>query len=154
VTSSLRRALARLLVPAVLLVLVPTLWAGPASATSAPTERRANYLWAHSNELRRSYGLPSLQPLAPVMSRARALAANLAARRVLQHSDLRQVSPAWTAVGENIGRSSTIQDVTARLFASPHHRENILNGMYTRTGVGTAQAGDGTIYVVQLFWRG
>ena len=151
-TFSLRRAIARLLVPLVLLP-APLLWAGPASA-SVPQERQANYLWARSNELRRSYGLPSLKPLDPIMSRARGLAANLAARRVLQHSDLQQVSPAWTAVGENIGRSSSVQDVTARLFASPHHRDNILDRRFTRTGVGTARAGDGTLYVVQLFWRG
>lgn len=153
-TRSFPRARARLLVVLFLLAAIPLAGAGGAEAAAAPAERRANYLWARSNELRRSQGLRTLKPLDPVMSRARRLAARLAARGVLEHSDLRQIAPAWTAAGENIGRSGNVQDVTARLFRSPSHRHNILDARFTHTGVGTARSGNGTVYVVQLFWRG
>lgn len=153
-TRSLSRALARLLVVLFVLAAVPLSGAQAADAATPPGEPRANYLWARSNELRDSQGLRTLKPLDPVMSRARRLAARLAARGVLEHSDLRDIAPSWTAAGENIGRSGDVRDVTARLFRSPSHRQNILDARFTHTGVGTARSGNGTVYVVQLFWRG
>lgn len=148
------RALARLLVVLFILAAVPLSGAGTAEAATAPDEPQANYLWARSNELRRSHGLRMLRTLDPVMARARRLAARLAARGVLQHSNLYEIAPSWTAAGENLGRSANVQDVTTRLFRSPDHRHNILDGRFTHTGVGTARSGNGTVYVVQLFWRG
>jgi uncharacterized protein YkwD len=38
-------------------------------------------------------------------------------------------------------------------MASPGHRANILDGKFTRTGVGVAVDADGTVYVTQVFLR-
>ena len=150
--STLSRALARLLAPLLVVLATLTFVAPPASA-SVPTERQANYLWAASNQLRSHYGEPTLKPLGPLMERARRWAVHMAQLGRLEHSDITTVTPQWTVVGENVGRSSTVEDVTRRLFASPEHRENILDRRFTHTGVGTIRS-NGTLYVVQLFWRG
>ncbi len=149
--STLLRALARLLAP--VLVVAVFAWTAPAASAAVPAERQANYLWAASNQLRSDYGERSLKPLEPLMARARRWAVHMAQLGRLEHSDITTVTPQWTVVGENVGRSSTVQDVTRRLFASPEHRENILDRRFTHTGVGTVRA-NGTLYVVQLFWRG
>ena len=127
-------------------------WNPPADAP--PSERQANYLWAKSNELRVDNGRRSLKPMDELMARARAWAAHMAEKGELEHSDIRTIEPRWTVVGENVGRSRTIEDVTARLFASPSHRRNILDARFTHTGVGTVRRSDGVLYVAQVFWRG
>jgi uncharacterized protein YkwD len=119
-----------------------------------PYNSQEQYLFNNTNELRREQGVNALGGMDQLTARARTLARGLAARRTLAHSDLHQLGVRWTAAAENVGRSSTIEDVYARLAASPSHRANMVNSTYTRTGVGTARAGDGTVYVVQLFWRG
>lgn len=127
-------------------------WDPPADA--APTERQANYLWAKSNELRADNDERTLKPMDELMDRARSWSAHMASKGGLEHSDIRTIKPRWTVVGENVGRSDTIEDVTARLFASPSHRKNILDRRFTHTGVGTNRRHDGVLYVAQVFWRG
>jgi uncharacterized protein YkwD len=119
-----------------------------------PYNSQEQYLFNKTNELRRDQGVNALGGMDQLTARARTLAGGLAARRTLAHSDLHQLGVAWTAAAENVGRSSSIEDVYARLADSPSHRANMVNPAYTRTGVGTARGKDGSVYVVQLFWRG
>lgn len=66
-----------------------------------------------------------------------------------------QVSYDFVYAGENLAIHFTdSDDVIDAWMNSPLHRENIMNGNYTETGVGTAHGayqGYQTVYVVQLF---
>jgi uncharacterized protein YkwD len=61
----------------------------------------------------------------------------------------------WKAVGENIAYNQGFDDPVAfaveRWMLSATHRSNILNAMYTRSGLGIARAADGTIFFTQVF---
>lgn len=66
-----------------------------------------------------------------------------------------QVSYNYVYAGENLAVHFTdSSDVVDAWMKSPTHRENIMNGLYSEIGVGTAKGeykGSPTIYVVQLF---
>ena len=118
-----------------------------------PLSGQENHLFARTNELRRQHGLPALTQHDHLVRDARVRAQSLAARGVLAHSDLNTLSTSWSAAAENVGRSSSVEDITNRLIASSTHRANMLSGKYTHSGVGVAKAKDGTVYAVQLFLR-
>ena len=143
--SPVARLLARLVVGVVLVVSL---------TAAAPPNDHERYVLDRTNWDRGTEGVAPLALKDMLTDRARAWAADLARRGTLQHSDLRTIQPGWTEVGENVGRSTSVEDVMRRLEASPSHRRNLLAGKYTRIGIGTARAADGNIYVVQVFWRG
>lgn len=119
-----------------------------------PYNSQEQYLFNQTNALRHSQGINAMGGMDQLTQRARDLAQGLAVRGTLVHSDLHAMGVRWTAAGENIGRGSSIEQVYSLLAASPEHRANMLNPIYTNTGVGTARSKDGSVYVVQLFWRG
>ncbi|MBD0373030.1 MAG: CAP domain-containing protein [Pyrinomonadaceae bacterium] len=61
----------------------------------------------------------------------------------------------WRVLGENIAFNQGFDDPSAfavqRWMGSSKHRANILNGQFTRTGIGVARAADGSIYFTQVF---
>lgn len=61
----------------------------------------------------------------------------------------------WRVLGENIAFNQGFNDPSAfaveRWMGSSKHRANILNGQFTRTGIGVARAADGSIYFTQVF---
>jgi uncharacterized protein YkwD len=61
----------------------------------------------------------------------------------------------WRVLGENIAYNQGFDDPSAfaveRWMGSSKHRANILNRQFTRTGIGVARAGDGSIYFTQVF---
>lgn len=118
-----------------------------------PLNSQESYLLKSTNDLRSSSGLKPLYEYEPLTTKARAWAATLAAEGQLAHEDLHALGVTWTEAAENVGRSSSIEDVAARLAASPEHRANMLNPDYVLTGVGTARAKDGSVYAVELFLR-
>ena len=111
-------------------------------------------LFAKTNDLRTDHGLPVLPQQEPLVDQARQWAKAMAMRAELSHSDPHTWNVAWTAVAENVGVSTSIDDMFARLEASPTHRDNMLSTQYTHMAVGAAKGKDGRIYAVQLFWRG
>ena len=119
-----------------------------------PFNSQEQYLYDATNKLRYDHGVPAIPGHDALTQRARELAAGLAAKGRLGHSDLRQLGVSWTAAAENVGRSSSIEDIYRLLAESPSHRENMLNPSFTFMSVGTARAKDGTVYAVQLFMRG
>ena len=123
-------------------------------SSCVPFNSQEEYLFNKTNQLRRTEGVNAMGGMDELTERARVLARGLAARGRLGHSDLQQLGVRWTAAAENVARSHSIEDVYQRLAASPAHRQNMVNPTYVRTGIGTARAKDGSIYVVQLFWRG
>lgn len=118
-----------------------------------PFNSQEEHLFNKTNQLRRDHGVNAMGGMDELTVRARELAGSLAARGQLAHSDLKQLGVSWTAAAENVARSSSIEDIYHRLAASPPHRANMIDAKYTRTGVGTARAKDGSVYAVQLFIR-
>jgi uncharacterized protein YkwD len=61
----------------------------------------------------------------------------------------------WRVLGENIAFNQGFDDPSGlavqRWMNSSKHRSNILNGQFTRTGIGAARAADGSIYFTQVF---
>lgn len=61
----------------------------------------------------------------------------------------------WRKIGENLfftGGIDQFEEFAVRgWMRSPTHRRNILDRSWTATGVGIAKAGDGSIYITQVF---
>ena len=147
--SSITRASAR---PLVRLVLAGLLIAVLASCR--PMNSSEATLFVATNNLRESHGLGALAQQEQLVDVARDWAGALAAQGTLAHSDPDAWNVGWTAVAENLGVSGSIDDIIARLQASPDHLDNMLSTQYTHMAVGAAKGKDGRIYAVQLFWRG
>ena len=146
---SLSRASAR---PLARLVLAGLLVAMLASCR--PMSSSEANLFVATNDLREDHGLPALAQQEPLVDQARSWARALAAKGELEHSDPTQWNVAWTAVAENVGASSTMDEIVESLEASPDHLHNMLSTKYTHQAVGAARGKDGRIYAVQLFWHG
>jgi uncharacterized protein YkwD len=147
--ASLSRASSRPLARLVLAGLVLALL-----ASCRPMNSSETHLFVATNDLRREHGLPELAQQEALVDQARQWAAALAAKGALEHSDPYSWNVQWTAVAENVGTSSTMDDIVARLEASDAHRNNMLSTKYTHMAVGTTRGKDGRLYAVQLFWRG
>ena len=138
-----RRLAAALLVSAVLVAAAPQ----SAQAATRPTERRFTKL---VNGTRQAASLGSLQLSDGLSAAARKHTKHMIAQGELYHSDLeRLLGPGITAVGENVGYGSSLDELLKAFLASPPHAENLLGG-YERTGVGIVKA-DGRIWITQVF---
>ncbi len=97
---------------------------------------------------------------------ARAHAAELAARGVLDHAGaspetrtladrLVRAGVPYTSVGENLaferGFADPVETVVQGWLDSPPHRANLLNPEFDRVGYGSARDASGARYVVQVF---
>jgi uncharacterized protein YkwD len=120
-------------------------------AACTPLNSQEAYLLGATNKLRTENGMRPVYEYEPLTAKARSWANRLAAQGRLAHEDLHELGVAWTMAAENVGRSGSIEDVAARLAASPSHRANMLNRSYLLTGIGTARGKDGSVYAVQLF---
>lgn len=116
------------------------------------------------NEVRVERGLAALaiyQPLVPV---ALAHSEDMASRDYFAHrspegrlarSRIDEGGIRTNASAENLfkcrGVDDPLRSAVDGWMSSKGHRENILNGDFTHTGVGVAVADDGTIYFTQLF---
>jgi uncharacterized protein YkwD len=151
--ASLTRASARPLARPLARLLVIGLFVGLLTSCRPMNSSEAN-LFVATNDLRASQGLPALAQQEALLDTARSWAQAMAARGSLSHSDPYSWNVRWTAVAENVGVSSSMDDIVQRLEASPEHRANMLSTKYSHQAVGTARGRDGRIYAVQLFWRG
>ena len=138
-----RRLSAALLVSAVLIAAAPQ----SAQAAARPIERRfANMI----NETRSTATLGSLKLSDRLSEVARKHSSRMAAHGELYHSNLeRLLTTSIDAVGENVGRGGSLDDLLNAFMASPPHAENIL-GSYQKTGVGIVKS-DGQIWITQVF---
>ena len=58
----------------------------------------------------------------------------------------------WTKVGENVGRGQTVASLTSAFMASPTHRANIMDPLYTHVGIAVYKhPSDGRIYTTHRF---
>lgn len=61
----------------------------------------------------------------------------------------------WRSLAENIALNQGYDDPVSlavdQWMHSPGHRENILRGIFTHSGIGIARAADGRVYITQVF---
>ena len=130
----------------------------------APTsmEQRAFEL---INAQRRARGESPLVWDAELTRMARLHSENMAARNFFAHTDPQGQNVAmrastqgvtgWRAIAENIAYNSGYDDPAAfaveRWTVSVKHRENMLRGSFTHSGIGVARAADGRVFFTQVF---
>ncbi|MBI4910527.1 MAG: putative Ig domain-containing protein [Acidobacteria bacterium] len=113
------------------------------------------------NRERRSRGLNKLEWDDRVAGAARNHSRNMARRKFFSHEDpvagdmrkrLRAAGVEWTACAENLyeeSRVASARSVVRAWMNSAGHRQNLLNGRYTHTGVGVRV--EGRTIVTELF---
>lgn len=61
----------------------------------------------------------------------------------------------WSGIGENIafsqGYKNSVEIAVQDWTNSQHHKENLLNKKWTRSGIGIAQTPEGKFYITQVF---
>lgn len=114
-------------------------------APTATIEDLETALIRATNADRRDHALAELQPDACLHGAAREWAEHLAQGTELVHRseaglDLgsevdRRCPGRWEAVGENLGRGPSVDEIQQAFMGSPTHRANILGVDYTHIGV-------------------
>jgi len=154
-----RRHIARLAVAVLLAVLSATLVASsPSGATTTPdldpvaaASDLEVELLAAINADRAAAGLPALTPIGDLSRVARQHSGRMADGTDLHHNpDLGDGIRHWRRVGENVGRSPSIDAVHAAFMASPSHAENILDPGFTEIGIAVDERAD-ALWVTQVF---
>ncbi len=120
------------------------------------------------NQVRKRAGLAELKLSGRLAVAARGHSYDMALRHYFAHESADGVSPeqrirgsgiAYAEMGENIymeeypNREGMPERAIEGWLGSPAHRKNMLSPKFTATGVGTAHAADGSIYVTQDFIR-
>lgn len=148
------------------LVLTAATWAAPATlgsptatGTAAGSYRTASSSFESkvlywTNVKRRAHGLRPLRAGSCVEGYAASWVWHLAVTSSFYHQRLGPILAGCAArrTGENIAWGNVSARTTvARWMRSPLHRKNLLNGSFTRLGVGAAYASGGRLYTVQDF---
>jgi uncharacterized protein YkwD len=108
------------------------------------------------NASRRSAGKPAVTANEQAATKAQNWAAHMASTGVVEHTGggsrvNTSGLPKWCAVGENVGKGTSIDNLHAAWMRSSPHKANIL-GNYNRVGTGVVRKGD-VVYGVQIFYR-
>ncbi len=116
------------------------------------------------NAVRAQHGLIALQRDGAIDAVARAHSRDMATRQFFAHETPEGLTPPdrlaqggvtyITLAGENVGltnRNDPNGEIVQSWLASPVHRQNLLAPMFNRTGIGIAQAPNGTLYYTQLY---
>jgi uncharacterized protein YkwD len=136
--------------------------ASSASVSVTSDERRAFEL---VNAERRARGESALVWDAELTRMARQHSENMARRNFFNHTGpdgqgLRERSRSngivgFRALAENLAYNKGFADAASCAVVgwmhSQGHRDNILNGDFTRSGIGVARAADGRVYITQVF---
>jgi uncharacterized protein YkwD len=125
--------------------------AGPTAASIAG---RRSYLVGHIQSARAAHGLRAYSERATLDQIAQNWARWMANHHSVQHNpSLSSQVHDWSALGENVGRASTVRRVHYLFMHSAPHRANILSRTFGRVGVGSARGTDGRVYVDEVFKR-
>lgn len=137
--------------------------AAPAAAVSVTSEERR--VFDLVNAERRSRGQSALVWDAELTRMARVHSENMARQSFFNHKGpdgqgLRERSRAsgvsgFKALAENLAYYKGFADVASSAVVgwmhSDGHRDNMLNGEFTSSGIGVARAADGRVYITQVF---
>ena len=136
--------------------------ASPAAVSATSEERRVFDL---VNAERRARGESALVWDAELTRMARVHSQNMARQSFFNHhgpdgQGLRERSRAsgvggFKAMAENLAYNKGFADAASCAVTgwmhSDGHRDNMLNGEFTRSGIGVARAADGRVYITQVF---
>jgi uncharacterized protein YkwD len=135
--------------------------AGPSGRDLQDYARR---IFNRANELRVIRGAPALEWSERVAACAREQCARKEKLRFKGHEDperggvserLNAAGIGWAQCAENIfqirGYDDPVNFAIVFWWYSPGHQANMLNPEYVQTGVGVAEAEDGTFFVTQIF---
>jgi uncharacterized protein YkwD len=127
-------------------------WVSPAGAAEEAAESQFVSL---TNGARSGAGLRGLGVDGELLGIARRWSAHMAANNQLAHNPnlSREVTQDWAKLGENVGVGDNPQQIHDAFMNSPAHRANILDGAFTRVGIGVARGGDGRMWVTEVFMR-
>jgi uncharacterized protein YkwD len=118
------------------------------SAACSPDEANA---FVSVNSFRDANHVPMLGWNESVYAKAVAWSSHMADEGTLSHSTLSDGVPAgWTHLGENVAYASSVEGAMAALEASPPHRANLLNPVFTTAAIGIVQR-DGRFWVTEVF---
>ncbi|HEX9774223.1 MAG TPA: CAP domain-containing protein [Actinomycetota bacterium] len=108
---------------------------------------------ALTNDARADRGKGTLTENADLTRIAREHSERMAADGELYHNEsLGDEVSGWSKLGENVGCGEDAASIHAAFMASDGHRHNILDGNFTRIGVGVVQDGS-TLWVTEIFMR-
>lgn len=149
---------------AALAVLAPMVGAAGRDGGDRRLAAYENALHHSVNEVRRGHGMIELRRDPAIDEVARAHSGDMVARRYFAHETPEGWTPPdrlarggitnITLAGENVGltnRDDPNAEIIRGWLASPMHRRNLLAPMFNATGIGVAQAADGTLYYTQLY---
>jgi uncharacterized protein YkwD len=107
------------------------------------------------NEARRAHGLAPLRSRKDLRTIAIRWSARMAAMEKIWHNrKLRNQVFGWWRLGENVGwAAGSVEYLHQAFLASPEHRRNILDPLFTSIGVAETVSADGRIFVVEDFGR-
>ena len=132
----------------------PTRAPAVVAAVAAPSTPVADeqVFVADANAARARVGLPPLGIDAQLTAAARRWSTGMAAAGAISHDQDLAASAGqpWSTLGENVGVGPSAAPVSAALLASPGHYANIVNGDFTRIGVGVVWTHDA--YGRDLLW--
>jgi uncharacterized protein YkwD len=87
-------------------------------------------------------------------AKARAWAQHMADSNTVSHSQLAAgVSAGWSALGENVGAGSSVDQVHEAFLNSAEHRKAILSRSYDSMGIGVVEK-NGQVWVVEVYRGG
>ncbi len=142
------------ILPVTVLALVAALTAmlvAPSPSSAAPASHLEIEVVAAMNADRAADGLTPLRLSDDLTTVARRQSDRMAEARVLHHNpELGDHVDRWRKVGENVGRSSSVDAVHGAFMASPSHAANIADADFTEVGIGVVVR-DGTLWVTQGF---
>jgi uncharacterized protein YkwD len=107
------------------------------------------------NQSRKAHGLAPLSTRKDLRTVAARWSARMAAKEKIWHNrDLRYQTSGWWRLGENVGwAAGSVEYLHQAFLASPEHRRNILDPLFTSVGVAETVSADGRIFVVEDFGR-
>lgn len=135
-----------------------------AASAEADLKELAPQIFARINVLRARVNAPPLAWDSALAREARRESEDMARLGFFSHVNpergdlgarLREVGIRWWRCAENILRENRFDDPVSvaevEWWYSLPHRENLVNPVYTRTGVGLARASDDTVFATQMF---
>jgi uncharacterized protein YkwD len=140
------------------------------SRRSSPVKSKQNSILAKErfilteiNRVRSNRGLPELKVNGELQEIARRHSSDMASSGYFSHTDqtgrglkerLGQAQRTPFVAGENLHRNDfpdSAREAIRGWIQSPGHRQNILNGNYSETGIGVAVDSRGLVFFTQIF---
>jgi len=128
----------------------------PAAAATTGGDSGVEAMVRQINAVRRKEHLRLLRLDARLCAIARSHALDMLERNFFSHTNPDGLDPfarmtranyRFGYAGENLAVDETLDSVSRDLFASPEHRENLLEPHFSRVGIGTVPSSNGEIVV-------